>query len=288
MSKKYDNELTDQIKKMVLKLGADIVGIADAEKASGSSQGHANPINIVSDAKSIVVFALQFPDSAVDCKHEDDLIHANYVKVQQAINDDLMRIALRLTSALEKLGYDASPIAADIPREETRNIWTGVLSLRYLGQLAGLGDIGLNNLLLTPDWGPRVQLCAVITDAPLAPDGPKYADKVCTKCQKCIEACPTRAFDPENYPPYNYNLNRCLWATQGWFRLTKVQEPPSDWIEAKPNPNILLSKYEEKYPQIRIFEGWANRLGDFPQCNICLAVCPVGKDGYQKRVSGGG
>lgn len=279
-------ELTDQIKKMATKLGADLVGIADAEKASGSSQGHANPANIVSDAKAIIVYALKYPDSAVDCKHEDDLIHANYVKIQQAMNDELLNIGIRLTRTLEKLGYDASPIAPDIPREETRNMWTGILSLRYLGQLAGLGDIGLNNLLLTPSYGARVQIGAVITDAPLKPDGPIYADKVCIKCQKCIEACPTRAFDPDNYPPFNFTLNRCLWATQGWYRLTKVQEPPLDWIEAKPNASIVIPKYEEKYPQIRLFEGWSNRLGDFPQCNVCLAVCPIGKEAYQKRVSG--
>ncbi|NVM28251.1 MAG: epoxyqueuosine reductase [Candidatus Helarchaeota archaeon] len=282
----YDLELTEQIKKIALKLGADLVGIADAEKASGSSQGHANPNKIVSDAKSVIILALKYPDSAVDSKHEDDLIHANYVKVQQGMNDELMRIAIRITRSLEKLGYDASPIAPDIPREETRNIWTGILSLRYLAQLAGLGDIGLSNLLLTPDWGPRVQLGAILTDAPLKPDGPKHAEKICKKCQKCVEACPTRAFDPENYPPFNYNLNRCLWATQGWARLTKVHEPPPDWVEAKPSANIMIPKYEEKYPQIRIFEGWSNRLGDFPQCNVCLAVCPVGKEGYQKRVSG--
>jgi epoxyqueuosine reductase len=282
----YDLDLTEQLKKMVLKLGADIVGIADAEKTMGSSQGHANPQDIVSGAKSVIVFALKVPDSAIDSKHEDDLIHANYVKIQQSLNDELMRIALRICSSLEKLGYDASPIAPDIPREETRNIWTGILSLRYLGQLAGLGEIGLSNLLLTPEWGPRVQLGAIVTDALLKPDGPIYADKICTKCQKCIEICPTRAFDPGNYPPFNYNLNRCLWATQGWVRLTKVQEPPLDWIEAKPSANIMIPKYEEKYPQIRIFESWANRLGDFPQCNLCLAVCPVGKSGYQKRVSG--
>jgi len=236
--------------------------------------------------KSIIVLAVKYPDSAIDCRHEDDLIHANYVRVQQAMNDELIHIALRITRSLEKLGYDASPITPDIPREETRNIWTGILSLRYIAQLAGLGDIGLSNLLLTPDWGPRVQLGAILSDAPLKPDGPQYADKVCKKCQKCIEICPTRAFDPDNYPPFNYNLNRCLWATQGWFRLTKVQEPPTDWIEAKPSANIMISKYEEKYPQIRIFEGWTNRLGDFPQCNACQTVCPIGKEGYQKRVSG--
>lgn len=282
----YDEELTDEIKKTMLKFGADLVGIASAEKAMGSAQGHANPNDIVSDAKAIIVFALKYPDSAVDSKLDDDLIQANYVKVEQTMNDELHRMGLKITSALEKLGYDATPIAPDVPREETRNIWTGVLSLRYVAQLAGLGDIGLSNLLLTPQWGPRVQLGAVVTDAPLKPDGPIYAEQVCTKCEKCIEACPTRSLVSDNYPPYNFNLNRCLWASIGFARLTKVEEPPLDWIEAKPNANIVIAKYEEKYPQIHVFERWADRLGDFPQCNICLAVCPVGKKGYQKRVSG--
>ena len=286
MTEEIDFELTEKIKELCIKAGADKIGIADADKAVGSSQGHANPKNILPAARSIIVLALKYPDSSIECKHSDELIHANFVAVQQAMNTELVRIGYKLSRFLEKLGYDSIPIAPDIPREESRNIWVGAISHKYVAQLAGLGEIGLANLFLTPEWGPRVNLCCILTDAPLQPDGPKLVDKVCTKCNKCIEACPTRALASDNYPPFNYNLNRCLWATFGFYRLTKVEEPPDDWIGAKPSANIVLPKYEEKYPQIRIFENWASRMGDFPQCIACMAACPIGKETHQKRIEG--
>ncbi|MHA1378970.1 MAG: 4Fe-4S binding protein [Candidatus Helarchaeota archaeon] len=286
MQEEINVELTEKIKEICLKAGADKIGIAEADKASGSSQGHADPKNLISAARSIIVIALKFPDSAIDCRHEDDLIHANFIAVQNAMNEEHARIGFKISRFLEKLGYDSIPVAPDIPREESRNIWVGALSHKYVAQLAGLGEIGLSNLFLTPEWGPRVSLSCIVTDAPLKPDGPKLVDKVCTKCNKCVEACPTRALASDNYPPFNYNLNRCLWATMGFYRLTKVEEPPEDWINAKPNANIALPKYEEKYPQIRVYENWALKLGDFPQCIACMAACPIGKEGHKKRTEG--
>lgn len=286
MPEEVNLELTEKIKELCIKAGADKVGIAEADKAVGSSHGHANPRDILPNARSIIVIALKYPDSAIECKHADDLVHANFIAVQLAINNELAQIGYKISRFLEKLGYDAMTITPDVPREESRNIWVGTLSHRYVAQLAGLGEIGLSNLFLTPEWGPRVQLSCILTDAPLQADGPNLVDQVCTKCNKCIEACPTRALVSDNYPPFNFNLNRCLWATIGFYRLTKVEEPPEDWIEAKPSANIVLSKYEEKYPQIHVYENWAQKLGDFPQCLACLAACPVGQDTHKKRIEG--
>ncbi len=70
----------------------------------------------------------------------------------------------------------------------------GGLYLKDAAVLAGLGCVGRNNVLVTPEWGPRVRLRAVLLDAELAPTGPIEFDP-CLGCdERCRSACPQGAF----------------------------------------------------------------------------------------------
>ena len=68
-------------------------------------------------------------------------------------------------------------------------------SHRHAAVAAGLGEFGLNNLLLTPRYGPRQRLVSIITTAPLEPD-PIIEKPICLgeKCSLCIKRCPAGAF----------------------------------------------------------------------------------------------
>ncbi|NHI91789.1 MAG: epoxyqueuosine reductase [Candidatus Lokiarchaeota archaeon] len=274
--------ITEEIKKLALELGADKIGIADAELAEDPPHGHGEPLKILPGAKAIIAIAVAYPDGVFECDKTDDLIFGgSYVATQKMIEEEIRRISLKLAKILEKKGYQAAPLTPQLPRDEKR--WTGVLSLRYIGQLAGLGEIGQSNLLVTPEWGPRIQMGAVVTDAPLEADGPVLIDKVCKHCNQCVEKCPPRAIAGDNYPPYNYNINRCMWGVNGWFRLTKVEEPPRDWVEARPTAQIMIPKYERQYPQIKEYQDWEQRLGFIPLCAECVIHCTIGKKAAEKR-----
>ncbi len=61
---------------------------------------------------------------------------------------------------------------------------------------AGLGEIGRMGILMTPRLGPRVRLGVVTTDLPLIADVPGDAPSVvdfCTRCEKCVDNCPSNA-----------------------------------------------------------------------------------------------
>ncbi len=60
---------------------------------------------------------------------------------------------------------------------------------------AGLGQLGRFGALITPEFGPRVRLCKVITDLPLVPTDPIDfgVTEFCDICQKCAEYCPAQA-----------------------------------------------------------------------------------------------
>jgi len=69
-------------------------------------------------------------------------------------------------------------------------------SHRHAAVLAGLGRFGLNNLVLTPDYGPRMRFISVITTAEIEPD-PLIKKEIClhpkTGCTECIDKCPFNA-----------------------------------------------------------------------------------------------
>ncbi len=63
------------------------------------------------------------------------------------------------------------------------------------GYYAGLGTIGMNHTLLTKEYGPRVRLVSVITDAEITPDKMMEKD-ICIRCGQCVKNCPIQAFTP--------------------------------------------------------------------------------------------
>jgi epoxyqueuosine reductase len=66
--------------------------------------------------------------------------------------------------------------------------------LKDAAVLAGLGCIGRNNLLVTPEFGPRVRLDGLLLEEELDPTGPIDFDP-CDGCEEpCRKACPQNSY----------------------------------------------------------------------------------------------
>lgn len=95
------------------------------------------------------------------------------------------KIAKYLEGIISALGYDARA-QYDAHYE---------VILPPLAVLAGLGEIGRNNLLISREWGARVRIGGVITNLPMDPDQPVFlnVEKFCKICKKCALSCPSRS-----------------------------------------------------------------------------------------------
>ena len=76
----------------------------------------------------------------------------------------------------------------------------GGLFLKDAAVLSGIGIIGRNNLLLHPEWGPRIRLRSILLEGELQTTNALEGFAPCENCEKfCQKACPMKAFPEGKY-----------------------------------------------------------------------------------------
>lgn len=112
-----------------------------------------------------------------------------YVRYYEAANRALDFISLYGAQWLDSKGYKAYPVPASqmVGEHHLR----GIFSHRAAARLAGLGWIGKNCSLITPDRGPCQRLCTIMTNAPLPAAEP--LPPRCGTCRRCTQICPVQA-----------------------------------------------------------------------------------------------
>lgn len=250
-----------EVKTYIKDQGADLVGIADADCIEATPRRR-GPRFLMPEAKSIVVIAQRMIRGSLESPSD---MATTVLGI--ALYDELHLLSLRLARYLEQRGYRAAIVPPYSPvemSEETKG-FTGDVSLRHAAVAAGLGVLGSNNLLVTPEFGPRVRLGAVVSTAELAPDVP-LSENFCEDCGACVSACPVDALSE----PGKTRTGRCVRQALP-YGLSKVidyfasnaKNPKEDMAE------IFLS------PQFwNIYQSL--QLGVQYGCHACINACPVG------------
>ncbi len=183
---------SSEVKEIVKNLGADLCGIAPAERFKEAPKGF-RPVDIFKDCRAVIVFAKRLPQGplfASSC--------VPYTLVNNFLAQGIDKLGIRLSLKLEKLGVKAVPVPSDDPYEHwesQRSYGRAILSLRHAACLAGLGILSKNTLLMNKDYGNMVQIGAVLVDSELEGDSLAAYEGCPENCQICIDSCPSKALD---------------------------------------------------------------------------------------------
>jgi epoxyqueuosine reductase QueG len=151
----------------------------------------------------------------------------------------------------------------------------GPLSLPHAAVEAGLGTLGLNLMLLTPEYGPRVILGAVLTHGDLEPDRP-LAAPLCPgeSCGRCLLACPADAIGQ-----WRLDKSRCAPLASP-YGFTYLMDHVERMVNADDAARRDLLKSKESF---MVWQSILRGVGVYSGCTRCVDVCPVGRDYAQLR-----
>ncbi len=203
---KQSAKLAKEAEAFVRDQGADLVGFASIDRFRNAPDGY-KPQDYMPDAAAVISIAIGLARGVCNIWGESTKPGKTigpymFFGGGSMIDLELGRIANITAKWLEQQNFDALPFppAGEVSVYRWRGTRQGEsladFSHKHAAVAAGLGEIGWNNLVITPRFGPRVRFISLITNAPLEPS-PMYQGH--TLCEPdrcgffCVKNCPAQA-----------------------------------------------------------------------------------------------
>ena len=291
----------------------DYFGVCPAAALDGEPEGR-RPKDLLPNAKSVIVFGRRHISGAVQTKFRIlengrgnvsgaysahcGILSVNHLCIKETydIAQELekqygcyaMPLPNNMLQGIQPEGnfapFFADPYRAGMP-----------VDIYKAAVAAGIGEMGWNHRVLTPDNGPRVYLCAIVTSMEFERyDAPYAGEKLCDpkKCGVCARVCPVEALSAEKSEPWRVgeteyavgalDVNGCAAACFGFQKSlnprTGVTVPGKHPSDAE-----LAEALEKQFAK----PGYQS-LDHVPtyHCDYCMAYCPVGNWNAQFRERG--
>ena len=137
----------------------------------------------------------------------------------------------------------------------------GAIFMKDTAVLAGLGCIGKSNILVTPEFGPRVRLRVMLLEMDLPSVGALDFDP-CQDCREyCRKACPQGAFNETLYSAGEYGQEILPGRTGVYSRHTCNLQMEKDLSQGE---DVPLEGKDQTGRQVKF-------------CRQCELACPVGR-----------
>jgi epoxyqueuosine reductase len=250
-----------EITKMAIGLGAVAAGVCSIGRLI---EANAVDLDVLPSAKTILAIACAQSHASLDSKNlqvkQNDTM-ATYEKVRT--------VSKELAMTLEGQGYSALAIPPFLPMDMSDGKYgmVGSVDLKKAAVEAGIGSYGKSGLVLVKGFGPRVRLGAVLTSASLKPTKKKVRSPCPTKCQICIQGCPSKALLGKGKVD-----KRACGRVIFQFGLRGMIKFVGEMIEASAEKKAELLK---SYPFRELWQTLVS--GSYYYCFECQALCPIGK-----------
>ena len=237
----------ERVREKALALGASLAGVAGADAISRIDPDllSGQPAGWRGEDVSVIIIALEHPEA----NPELDWWKQGCPGGAEG-NRELISIIEGLCEWLAKQDIETKPLpyqAGD-----------GGTFLKHAAVLGGLGCLGKNNLLVTPEYGPRVRLRAMLIKIALTGVGIINFDP-CRDCSMpCREACPQNAFGKSARTP-----------APGANQL-----PAGDGAYQRALCQLQMEQDERNAETIKTKPGRAAKPVRY--CRRCELACPVG------------
>jgi len=174
--------MAERIKHVARFYGADLVGICEIDERWVYSNyfelvaGNYGKLEI--PYKYAIVMGIEMDWKGINESPGPEASAATALAYSQ-----MSELSASLAKYIRTLGYPAIPCGNDSAQSIP------------LAIDAGLGELGRNGLMLSPEFGPRQRFCKVLTDLPLQTDKPIDfgLQTFCETCHACAAACPKDA-----------------------------------------------------------------------------------------------
>jgi epoxyqueuosine reductase QueG len=241
----------ENIKTFLNNEGILLTGIASVQHLPGIPKEF-TPSTILTDAQSVIVYAVPIPRGIVYADAYDTALYWRYCNMTYRYLDV---VSCNLSIFLEDKGHTATPAYGCFPWKVVNREFWGLIPLVYWAEQAGLGTVTKCGLLVNPVYGTRILLGGVITTMNLVPSK-RLNNKICPPdCFECVKACPVHAIKASG----KVDHNQCI-------------------RHASENPLLHhLLKESTEYT----FETLINTLGIDDHgtyiCLDCVKACPLNK-----------
>ena len=201
-----------KLKEFCRGLGLDLFGVADIQDAK--KEFIVSPELLKKLDKAVVLGGRLSKTVLAELVQVPTRLYSFHYRT---LNSLLDQSALKATIYIEDQGYLALPIPTSQILDWEKQ--TGHLSHKKMGELAGLGWIGRNNMLVNEKFGSQFRLVTILTDMPLAIDKPVAGG--CGSCHTCVKACPAGAVKEK---PSDFEHLKCFDAIKRFQRLQLAEQ----------------------------------------------------------------
>lgn len=211
-------DIKSELESFLREKGADLVGIADLEPLKSGLP--TIPDDLLEPFTRAVSVAMVLDDGIIE-----DIIDrptVEYAQHYREVNAALDALTAKAVRWINGRGYKAQAVPASEKLDKENLL--GSVSHKAVARMAGLGWQGKSLLIVSSEHGPRIRLATVLTDVPLASDGP--VENGCGECTACADACPVAAIKGVSTESHYPSREDAIYLKRCYHRALENREAP--------------------------------------------------------------